>query len=164
MWEDAASKKIPLNESISWTTQIALFMKTSVVAQLPLLTYTLTRTNCTQSQVDTCSIVQFYGKLKCAKEDGGARNDLIFSCREATYDSFYAKITSRALWPGFVIQRTTGSILTYRWHLFKQIASYHADLFVITLSVNATSAWEDAAFKKTILKERYFRRIQIELS
>ena len=98
-------------------------MKTSVVAQLPLLTCTLSRTNCTQSQVDTCSIVQFYGKLKCAKEDGGARNDLIFSCREATYDSFYAKITSRPLLAGFVIHRTTGSILTYRYYLFKQTAS-----------------------------------------
>ena len=87
-------------------------MKTSVVAQLPLLTYTLTRTNCTQSQVDTCSIVQFYGKLKCAKEDGKGRNDLVFCRREATNNSFLAKTTSRALWPGFGLYRTTGSILT----------------------------------------------------
>ena len=77
-----------------------------------LFTCALTRTNCTQSQVDTCSIVQLYGKLKCAKEDGGARNDLIFSCREATYDSFYAKITSRPILAGFGLHRTTGSILT----------------------------------------------------
>ena len=95
-------------------------MKTSVVAQLPLLTCTLSRTNCTQSQVDTCSIVQFYGKLKCAKEDGGARNDLIFSCREATYDSFYAKITSRPILAGFGLHLLTGSILTYRCHLSKR--------------------------------------------
>ena len=87
-------------------------MKTSVVAQLPLLTCTLSRTNCTQSQVDTCSIVQFYGKLKCAKEDGEVRNDLVFCSREATNNSFLAKTTSRALWPGFGLHRTTGSILT----------------------------------------------------
>ena len=72
-------------------------MKTSVVAQLPLLTCTLTRTNCTQSQVDTCSIVQFYGKLKYAKEDGEVRNDLFFCYFEVT---------------GYFETLTTGSILT----------------------------------------------------
>ena len=89
-------------------------MKTSVVAQLPLLTYTLSRTNCTQSQVDTCSIVQFYGKLKCAKEDAEIGNDLIFCRREATNDSFPAKITSRPILAGLRFRRLTGSILTYR--------------------------------------------------
>ena len=47
-----------------------------------------------------------------AKKDGGSGNDLIFCCREATNDSFLAKITSRAIWPGFGLQRATGSILT----------------------------------------------------
>ena len=59
-------------------------MKTSVVTQLPLLTCTLTHTNCTQSQVDTCSIVQFYGKLKCAKENEGIGNDFTFNCFKVT--------------------------------------------------------------------------------
>ena len=35
-----------------------------------------------------------------------------FAVREATNNSFLAKTTSRALWPGFGLYRTTGSILT----------------------------------------------------
>ena len=119
-------------------------MKTSVVAQLPLLTCTLTRTNCTQSQVDTCSIVQFYGKLKCAKEDGEVRNDLVFCSREATFNGFTAKVTSRALWPGFGLHRLTGSILTCAVTYLKE-ASSRADLplhqrLLTNFFVNPTSA------------------------
>lgn len=36
-----------------------------------------------------------------AREDGGSGNDLTFSCREATNDSFYAKVTSRPILAGF---------------------------------------------------------------
>ena len=52
-------------------------------------------------------------KLKCVKEDGESRNDLTFSCFEATFYGFTAKVTSRAIWPGFGIHRLTGSILTF---------------------------------------------------
>ena len=36
-----------------------------------------------------------------AKKDGGSGNDLIFCSREATNDSFLAKITSRPILAGF---------------------------------------------------------------
>jgi len=43
-----------------------------------------------------------------ARKDTGSGNDLTFSCREATNDSFYAKVTSRAIWPVLRFHRPTG--------------------------------------------------------
>ncbi len=63
-------------------------MKTSVVAQLPLLTCTLTRTNCTQSQVDTCSIVQFYGKYFMNNSNSVVHEN--FSCYTTALINVYA--------------------------------------------------------------------------
>ena len=102
-------------------------LKTSVAAQLSLFTCALTRTNWTQSQVETCSIVQFIGKLKCAKEDAEIGNDLIFCRREATYNGFYAKITSRPILAGLRFMRPTGSILTLAVSYLNQTSS-RADL------------------------------------